>query len=67
MKFDSLKQFWEWLTISTGDYAQDYESIKSYMNSKDFNLLTWQQLDIVAFYRLILLKLANEQQELELK
>lgn len=66
MKFNSLKEFWEWLTISTGDVVTDYKAIKAYMDSKDFNLLTWHQLDLVTFYRSILLRLANEQEELEL-
>ena len=67
MKFNSLKEFWEWLTISTGDVVNDFYAVKAYMDSEDFNLLTWNQLDLVTFYRSILLRLANEQQELELK
>ena len=67
MKFNSLKEFWEWLTISTGNVVTDYYAIKVYMDSKDLELLTFHQLDLVSFYRSILLRLLNEQQELELK
>lgn len=67
MKFNSLKEFWEWLTISTGDVVTDYQAINAYMDSKDFNLLTWSQVDLWSFYKSVLLRLANEQEELELK
>jgi hypothetical protein len=43
MKFDSLKEFWEWLTISTGDYGIDFKSLVAYLNSPDYYLLTHNQ------------------------
>jgi hypothetical protein len=67
MKFETLKDFWEWLTISTGDVVTDFKAIRAYMDSDDINLIKCHQVDLVTFYRSILLRLANEQQELELK
>lgn len=67
MKFNSLKEFWEWLTISTGNLETDYKAITAYKESEDFELLTWSQVDLWSFYKSVLLRLANEQEELELK
>lgn len=68
MKFNSLKEFWEWLTISTGDVVTDYQAIKAYMDSGDATeLLYFRQVLILGDYMAIIGKLANEQQELELK
>lgn len=67
MKFNSLKEFWEWLTISTGDLEIDYKAITAYKESEDFILTTWDQKDMISHYRLLLFRVYNEQQELELK
>jgi hypothetical protein len=67
MKFETLKEFWEWLTISSGDLQTDCKAVREYFNCADSELLTWAQFDLLAHYVTILTSLSNEQQFLELK
>ena len=65
MKFNSLKEFWDWLTISTGDIETDHKALMAYMGSKDFRLLAWNEVDLWSFYNSVLLRLAKEQHGLQ--
>ena len=52
MKFSTLKDFWEWLTISTGDIEMDFKALCAYYNSGDCtSLLTKDQCNI--FYKFL--------------
>jgi hypothetical protein len=66
MKFSTLKEFWEWLTISTGNFRDDYQSIIQYIESGDAELLSSRQRFVLFDYISILRKLALEEQELKL-
>lgn len=57
MEFKTLKDFWEWLTISTGDIETDKKSLLAYFRNEDFNVLNEDEKDIfmklLDIYRLI--------------
>lgn len=63
MKFGTLLDFYNWLTISTGCLQQDFSSLQVYMASNDFRLLNDNQRDIFFSYMWIVKKLDLEQQE----
>jgi len=67
MKFETLKEFWEWLTISTGDVKTDFESLVAFIKSKDWHLLKDRERMIFGAYYDSLHLIYLEQQELELK
>lgn len=64
MKFETLKDFWEWLTISTGDLETDFLSLCAYFNSEDERLLSRTQQNILSDYMNIKRRLYNEQKEM---
>ena len=66
MKFNSLKEFWEWLTISTGDLLEDFESLGAFLCSNDFDLLSSNEMGIFWNHYENIRLVVMEQQELEL-
>ena len=50
MEFNSLYQFWKWLTISTGSVEKDFESLVAYIKSDDTQLLNVNQRIIFGLY-----------------
>ena len=65
MKFNTLKDFWEWLTISTGNLETDYLALCAYLNSEDEKLLNNIKYRMLNSYMEIIKSLYTEQRERE--
>lgn len=65
MKFRTLLEFYNWLTISTGDLKTDFLSLCAYLNSEDEKLLTNEQYRMMSLYIEIKRKLYSAQREIE--